>query len=192
MEVLGISGTPRHGGNTELLVTHALEPFRDKGWTVTEFFLSNRSVAPCDGCDTCRETGECVIRDDMDLLYEKFVSCDAIIIGSPVYYRNVSAQLKAVFDRHHALFKNKPLIGKAGGAIVVGAGASGGQSLALSVIYNFILSAGAVAVPGQRNGLSAVADKPGDILGQPETLKQARILGGNVLKYAELIRSESK
>lgn len=192
MEVLGISGSPRQGGNTELLLKHALEPFRDKGWTVTEFYLSNRSVAPCDGCDICWETGECVIRDDMDLLYEKFVSCDAIIIGSPVYYRNVSAQLKAVFDRHHALFKNKPLIGKAGGAIVVGRGASGGQSLALTIIYNFILSSGALAVPGQRNGLSAVADKPGDVLKQPERLKQARVLGQNVLKYAELIRLESK
>ena len=188
MEVLGISGSPRQGGNTELLVKQALEPFRDKGWTVTEFFLSNRSVAPCDGCDICRDTGECVIRDDMDLLYEKFASCDAIIIGSPVYYRNVSAQLKAVFDRNHALFKDKPLIGKAGGAIAVGGGASGGQNLALSIIYNFLLSSGALAVPGQRNGVSAVAGKPGDVLGQPERLKQARILGENVLKYAELIR----
>lgn len=189
MEVLGISGTPRQGGNTEVLVKQALEPFMDRGWAVTEFFLSNRSVAPCDGCDTCWETGECVIRDDMDTLYEKFVSCDAIIIGSPVYYRNVSAQLKAVFDRHHALFKNKPLIGKVGGAIVVGRGASGGQSLALSIIYNFILSAGAIAVPGQRNGLSAVADKAGDVSKQLETLKLARLLGENVLKYTELIRS---
>ena len=188
MEVLGISGTPRQGGNTEVLIKHALEPFRDKGWIVTEFFLSNRSVAPCDGCDICWETGECVIRDDMDMLYEKLNSCDAIIIGSPVYYRNVSAQLKAVFDRHHALFKKKPLTGKAGGAIVVGRGASGGQSLALSIIFNFILSAGAIAVPGQRDGLSVVADKPGDVLKQPETLELAKVLGESVLKYAAMIR----
>jgi multimeric flavodoxin WrbA len=192
MEVLGISGSPRADGNTELLLKAALEPFSEKGWTIVEFFLSNRSVAPCDGCDECRPSGECIIRDDMDLLYEKFVSCDAFIIGSPVYYRNVSAQLKAVFDRHHSIFNDKPLTGKAGSAIVVGRGASGGQSLTLSIIYNFILSAGAIGIPGQRNGLSAVADKPGDVLAQPGTLKQARILGQNVLKYAELIRSNSK
>jgi len=192
MEVLGISGSPRQGGNTEVLIEHALEPFRENDWSVMEFFLSDHNVAPCDGCDICRETGECVIADDMDLLYEKFGSCDAIIIGSPVYYRNVSAQLKAVFDRNHALLKKKPLTGKPGGAIVVGGGASGGQSLALTIIYNFFLSAGAVAVPGERNGLAAVAGKAGDILKQPERLKQARILGENVLKYAELIRSNRK
>ena len=116
MEVLGISGSPRQGGNTEVLIKHALEPFRERDWSVVEFLLSSCSVAPCDGCDICWETGECAIRDDMNLLYEKFDSCDAIIIGSPVYYRNVSAQLKAVFDRHHALYQNKPLTGKAGGA----------------------------------------------------------------------------
>ncbi len=191
MEVLAISGSPRSGGNTELLIEQALGPFREQEWQVSEFFLSSRNVAPCDGCDVCWNTGECVIRDDMDLLYKKFASCDAIIIGSPVYYRNVSAQLKAVFDRHHALFRDKPLTGKAGGAIVVGRGASGGQSLALSIIYNFILSSGALAVPGERNGVSAVADKPGDVLKQPQRLNQARILGDNLLKYTELIRSQS-
>jgi multimeric flavodoxin WrbA len=190
MEVLGISGTPRPGGNTELLLKAALEPFKEKGWEITEFLLSARSVAPCDGCDICLGAGECVVRDDMDLLYEKFASCDAIIIGSPVYYRNVSAQLKAVFDRHHALVQSKPLVGKPGGAIVVGGGASGGQSLALAIIYNFFLSAGALGVPGARNGVSVVADKPGDVLKQPDRLKQARVLGENVLKYAGLLRSD--
>jgi len=66
MEVLGISGSPRSGGNTELVLKHALKPFSEKGWVVTEFFLSNRSVAPCDGCDECRSLGKCIIRDDMD------------------------------------------------------------------------------------------------------------------------------
>ena len=190
MEVLAISGTPRPGGNTELLIEAALEPFKEKSWEVTRFLLSTRTVAPWDGCDICLQTDECGIRDDMDLLYEKFASCDAIIIASPVYYRNVSAQLKAVFDRHHALVRSKPLTGKPGGAIVVGGGTNGGQSLALMIIYNFFLSAGALAVPGARNGVSVVADKPGDVLAQPDRLKQARILGENVLKYATLLRSD--
>jgi multimeric flavodoxin WrbA len=66
-----------------------------------------------------------VIDDDMGLLYEAYDRCDAIIVASPVYYRNVTAQLKAVFDRTYAVQAMRPLAGKAGGAIAVGRGTGG-------------------------------------------------------------------
>ena len=188
MKIIGISGSPRAGGNTEVLLSHALEPFRRQGWAVVEFLLSGKSVAPCNGCDGCAETRECVIRDDMDLLYAELPSCDALIIASPIYYRNVSAQLKAVFDRSYAIRGSAPLAGKAGGAITVGRGEGGGQALGLAVIYNFLLSSGAVCVPGELNGVSARADKPGEIVNQPKRLEQARILGENVLRYSRALR----
>ena len=189
MKVLGISGSPRKNGNTEILVKYALEPFRERGWEVEEFFLSGKNVYPCLGCDLCEITGECEIEDDdMDYLYHLYGVCDAFVIGSPVYYRNVTAQLKAVFDRTYAVRDKKPLLGKVGGAITVGRGEGGGQSLVLSIIHNFYLSSGALCVPGELNGLSAKADKCGDILNQERRLLQARILGENIIKYAELIK----
>jgi multimeric flavodoxin WrbA len=107
MKVIGISGSPRRDGNTEILVRHALEPFREKGWEVTEFFLSSKTINPCIGCETCIETGVCCIEgDDMETLLGEFENCDALIIGSPAYYRNVTAQLKALFDRSF-VFKNR-------------------------------------------------------------------------------------
>ena len=190
MKVIGISGSPRVGSNSEILLQHALEPFQEKGWSVIKFLLSNRKVAPCDGCDTCSQTGQCVIEDDMGLLYEEYTTCDALLIASPVYYRNVTAQMKAVFDRTYATDERRPLANKVGGAIAVGRGTGGGQSMVLSIIHNFFLSSGAICVPGELNGVSAVADKPGDILAQPKRLRQARILGENVLKWAELIVRE--
>lgn len=189
MKVIGISGSPRKDGNTDILVRQALKPFYERGWEVTEFFLSSKVINPCIGCETCNGNGLCAIEDDdMGLLLSEFESCDALVIGTPVYYRNVTAQLKALFDRSF-VFKNRKLLeGKLGGAIAVGRGEGGGQSMALSIIHNYYLSSGALCVPCEINGLSARADKPGDILKQENRLRQARILGENILKYAELIR----
>lgn len=190
MKVIGISGSPRKDGNTEILLRHSLKPFYENGWALTEFFLSSKTINPCIGCETCNVTERCVIEnDDMDFLLNEFENCDALIIGSPAYYRNVTAQLKALFDRSF-VFKNKKLLaGKLGGAIAVGRGEGGGQSLVLSIIHNYLLSSGALCVPCEINGLSARADKPGDILKQENKLRQARGLGENILKYAEMIKS---
>jgi len=188
VRVIGISGSPRKGGNSEILLSHALEPFKEKGWEVIQFYLSSYSILPCEGCDCCQSVSECKLEDDMKLLYEEYSKCDAVIIASPAYYRNVTAQLKAVFDRTYATRSKKPLEGKVGGAIAVGRGQDGGQSIVLTVIYNFLLSSGVLCVPGELNGVAASADKPGDILSQPNRLKQARILGENIIRYAEITR----
>ncbi|MCL2421003.1 MAG: flavodoxin family protein [Defluviitaleaceae bacterium] len=182
MTILGISGTPRKQGNSEVLLSAALEPFAEAGYEVIKILLSEKNISPCTGCETCVENEFCHINDDMAEIYAAYKKCDAIIISAPVYYRNVPAQLKAVFDRTFAA-KNRPLKGKLGGAIAVGRGAGCGQSITLNVIYNFYLSSGALCVPGELNGVHAVADKPGDILAQPHRLEQARILGSNVLSY---------
>ncbi len=187
MRVLGISGSPRAAGNTETLLQYALEPFREKGWAVTSFLLSNKVVAPCTGCEDCSQTGKCLLEDDMEELYAEYAACDALIIASPVYYRNVTAQLKAVFDRSYAVYAKHLLTNKVGGAIAVGRGTGGGQSLVLTAIYNFLLSSGAISIPGELNGVSAVADKAGEILQQPQRLRQARVLGENVLRSAEVL-----
>jgi multimeric flavodoxin WrbA len=187
MKVIGISASPRANGNTEILLQAALQPFREKAWTVTTFLASDKIVAPCTGCEVCVQTGKCVIEDDMGVLYDEQATCHALIIASPVYYRNVTAQLKAVFDRSFAVRDKRPLANKVGGAIAVGRGSGGGQSLVLTIIHNYLLSSGAICVPGELNGVSAVADKPGDILTQPNRLRQARVLGENVLRCAELV-----
>ena len=187
MKVVGICGSPRREGNAEHLLRAALEPFRERGWETVAFLLCERTVAPCRACEICQAGGGCAIRDDMDALYEALGECDALLVATPVYYRNVSAQLKAVFDRCYAVRASQPLQGKPGGAIAVGRGTGGGQGLALAIIYNWLLSSGAICVPGELNGVSAVADKPGDILSQPERLRQARVLGENVLHCAEAL-----
>jgi len=184
MNVLGISGTPRKGGNSEHLLNAALEPFAEAGWSTTKILLSEKNIQPCIGCEICVDSGKCSITDSMDEVYEAFEKCNAIIISAPAYYRNVPAQLKAVMDRTFAA--KGVLKGKLGGAISVGRGSSGGgQCIVLTIINNYYLSSGMLCVPGELNGVVATADKPGEILSQPHRLEQARILGRNIIEYAK-------
>ena len=185
MNILGISGTPRKGGNSEILLNAALEPFVKVGWNIKKILLSESDIGMCIGCEVCVKTGVCSIDDDMREVYEAFETCNAIIISAPSYWRNVPAQLKAVFDRAFAVTSKKVLVGKLGGAIAVGrATAGGGQSKVLDVIHNWYLSNGMLCVPGELNGVTASADKPGDILAQSRRLEQARTLGRNIISYA--------
>ena len=192
MNVLGISGTPRKNGNSEILLQYALRPFEKQGWQIRHFCLSEITIHPCRGCEECKKQGRCVIEDDMHQIYEAFRWCDALIISSPVYSRNISAQLLAVLDRHYAVRLERPLEGKAGGAMAVGAGTCGGQTITINAIYNWMLSCGVICVPGELNGVTAVASEPGDILKQENRLKQAEILGINVLNVAKKLRSETR
>jgi multimeric flavodoxin WrbA len=133
MRVLLISGSPRGNGNTEVLLNHAAIYLEDKKIESVKFYVSKNKVNPCQGCDFCTANNGCKQNDEMKILYQCFDSCDGIIIGTPVYYRNVSSQLKAIFDRTYAVKNTKPLSGKIGGAIAVGRGTGGGQCLALSI-----------------------------------------------------------
>jgi multimeric flavodoxin WrbA len=186
MNVLGISGTPRKNGNSDILLQHALRPFEEAGWEVTLLRLRELIVRPCLACEHCTTHRICAISDDdMHLFYDAFRRCDALIMATPTYSRNVSAQLLAVMDRHYCVREERPLKGKAGGAIAVGRGTCGGQTIAINAIYTWMRSCGAVCVPGKLNGLTAVADEPGDVLKQEKRLRQARVLGENVMSVAQ-------
>ncbi|MFX1372031.1 MAG: flavodoxin family protein [Promethearchaeota archaeon] len=188
MNVMGISGTPRNKGNSEILLRYALKPFENNEWDVKIFLLSKLTIKPCNACESCRETGTCIINDDMQSIYEAFRWCNAIIISSPVYSRNMSSQLLSVLDRHYSQKFDRPLEGKVGGAIAVGRGTCGGQTITINAIYTWMLSCGIICVPGELNGVTATADEPGDILNQENRLRQAEILGLNILKVAKLLQ----
>lgn len=140
MNVLGISATPRKGGNSEILLDAALAPFIEENWNVNKVLLSKMRIEMCTGCETCNDGHICFIDDVMNKIYEAYDMCNAIIISAPSYWRNVPAQLKAVSDRTFAVKDKKPLKGKLGGVIAVGRGSSGGQSIVLNIIHNFYLS----------------------------------------------------
>ena len=181
--ILAVSGSPRSEGNTELLLNAALEPLIQGGHAVHKFFMSGKSVGPCNACEACAEDGVCVIEDDQQELLEKLSFCDAMIVGSPVYNRNITAQLLAVFNRLHCITHKRPFKDRIcfGGAIAVG-GSPNSQGITLNILHNFLLSLGVCCVPAVLNGVSVVARKKGEVLAQPKSLHDANILGENILR----------
>ena len=99
MNILILSGSPRKGGNTELLVEAFVKGASQKHH-VEVVSVHDYKVNPCMGCNACfkSESNSCVQKDDMPLIYEKMAVADMLVIASPVYFYGLSAQLKAVIS----------------------------------------------------------------------------------------------
>jgi len=124
MKVLGICGSPRKG-NTELLLEEALKAAEKAGAKTELVLLRNLRIKHCDGCVTCESgdtAGKCRINDEMQGIYKRMEAADAIIIGSPNYYNNVTGLLKDFIDRTLVYYGKNKLKGKLGGVIAVGGG----------------------------------------------------------------------
>ncbi len=120
MKTIGILGSAREGGNTEILLDVALDEAGKDGGTASKIALRDMDIAPCDGCMGCAPTGECIIRDDMQEVYQGILEADAIIWASPVYYWSMSGLTKIALDRTFALnFPELRQSGKIGGLILV-------------------------------------------------------------------------
>jgi len=104
MKVLGIMGSPRIGGNSDILLDQALAGAKDAGAEVEKIILDKKKISGCKDCKKCNQTGICAIKDDMLEIHKKILEADAIIHSVPVYFWAMTAQMKAYLDRWCALF----------------------------------------------------------------------------------------
>ena len=104
-QILILKGSPREKGNSSILADQVAAGAREAGAEVESFDLHKMNIRPCDACDICHggKTDECIIDDDMQILYPKLRAADAIVIASPVYWFTISAQAKLCIDRWYAL-----------------------------------------------------------------------------------------
>ena len=98
-KVLGIVGSPRRGGNTDLLVEQVLAGVRAHGIEAEKVLLGELEIAPCRACYSCADSGRCVIDDDFQNILGKILESTGIVLGSPMYVGTVTAQMKALVDR---------------------------------------------------------------------------------------------
>lgn len=112
MRILGLLGSPRKGGNCDLLLDSALEAAVGEGAHTEKVYLDGLNIRPCRACEGCRQAGNCLQTDDMQLLYPKLRSADGLIIATPVYWWGPSAQTKAFLDRWYALVPGEAMKGK--------------------------------------------------------------------------------
>ncbi len=138
MDVLIISGSPRKNKNCEKLAEYAKEKLIGYGLKVKILKLSELHISACNACNYCKEKFECKIKDDMQKVYEDLINAKALLIISPTYFGNVSAQLKAFMDRTLVLRRNNFMLkDKFGGAIAIGGSRNGGQEFVINAIHNF-------------------------------------------------------
>lgn len=110
IKILGIAGSPRLHGNTEVLLDEALKGAREAGASINKIVICNRDIYPCQGCGDCDKTGECTVDDGMDRIYNLTTSAHGIILAAPVYFNSLNAQTKAFIDRHQCIWVRKVLL----------------------------------------------------------------------------------
>ena len=99
-KVLILSGSPRKGGNSDILCDEFAKGAIKKGHQVEKIRVAEKKVAPCTGCYFCKNNGgRCALNDDMGEILQKIIDCDVLVLSSPVYFYSICAQLKTVIDR---------------------------------------------------------------------------------------------
>ena len=98
-KVLILSGSPRKGGNSDILCDEFMKGAEESGNTVEKIRVAEKKIGYCRGCYACKVTGICAIKDDMAEILQKMNDADVIVLASPVYFYSIDAQLKAVIDR---------------------------------------------------------------------------------------------
>lgn len=102
MKIIVLAGSPHKNGTSNTLVEEFMKGAENSGKEVEVIDLAHIDIHPCLGCDYCGMDGDCVQKDRGNEILNKIITSDAIIFASPVYYYNVSAQLKMMIDRFYA------------------------------------------------------------------------------------------
>ncbi len=186
MKILGIMGSPRIKGNTDRLLEEALRGAQKRQAEVEKLVVDKMKITPCREYYGCLRDGNCVMRDDMDIVIPRLLEADGIIVASPMFFYGISAQLKALIDRCQALWvrrnvlKNLPESKKKGAFI--GVGATKGKQLfdgSILTIKYFFQAFGAEYADEL---LVWGVDKKGEIKEHPDLLKEAFALGERLVQ----------
>lgn len=123
MKIIGINASPNgSSGNTGQVLTALLDGAREAGADVQVFLLGELTVKPCRSCRVCQRIGTCAIEDDYPKIKAALLEADGMVLATPNYIYNVSAQLKALLDRSFSMFHCQMLAGKYGAAVLTSGG----------------------------------------------------------------------
>ncbi len=110
LNILGLAGSPRRHGNTDLLLDQVLAGAAHRGAQTEKVILSAMKIAPCDACETCFDSGRCVVQDDYQLLYPKLIKAERIVLAAPIFFAGMPAQAKAFIDRCQCFWARKHVL----------------------------------------------------------------------------------
>jgi multimeric flavodoxin WrbA len=176
VKILAIVGSPRLNGNTNYLVDKALEEAARQGAETEKIMLSQYKIAPCQGHPRCNEFEACLQKDDGMAVLKKFCEADGLILASPVYYYDVTAQMKTFIDRNYFLYRHG-IKGKARavGMIVVAGGA--GIDDAVRTLKKLAMAATTNVAKERRFLVTGYASAPGDVKNKASLVAEAAEMG---------------
>ena len=175
MKIIAIVGSPRLKGNTNYLVDQALEEASKLGIETEKIFLNDYNMKPCLGHDNCASLDSCLQKDDTATIQDKFCQADGVILATPVYYFNVTAQMKLFMDRTYFLYiKNRKSRAKTVGVIVIAN--SEGIEDTLHTMEQFVDESFDID-DSKMLVVTGYAGRLGDIKSNPTLIADARNLG---------------
>ncbi|MHA1145543.1 MAG: flavodoxin family protein [Candidatus Helarchaeota archaeon] len=191
VKILGVACSPRKKGNTSFLIQTALNTIENE--CETKFIsLAGKKINFCTACDYCKNEPKCSIDDDVEAILNEMKEADAIILGTPVYFGNMSAQAKALIDRSLPLRRNGMLLrDKIMGFVAVGGSRNGGQELVLQSLHNGFLIHECIIVSDKETahfGGTVVGRNPGDAEKDDIGLKTVKNLAMRVLDITKKIK----
>lgn len=179
MKVVAINGSPRKGGNTQQLLETVLAPLAAAGWDTELLQLGGREIRGCKACNQCwkRLDQKCIFDNDaFNEVFAKMVEADAIVLGSPTYFADVSPEIKALMDRAGfvAMANGGLFAGKIGvGVVAVRRG--GATHVMDSMTHLFQISQ--MVIPGATYWNMGYGLNPGDVADDTEGLANMTHLG---------------
>ncbi len=182
MKFLAIWGSPRRGGNSELLLKAFLEGATEAGGEVERLALREHKISPCLEIYHCFKDGTCPIKDDMLPLYDKLLAADVVVLATPIFFYSVSAQAKALIDRTQALWARRYVIeqdfpGPERQGVLLAVGATQGKLLFVGARLVSKYFFDAINVTYAEEILVRGVDEKEAILQQPDVLSRATDLG---------------
>jgi len=122
MKVIGIVGSPRKNGNTNILVQQVLDGAAEAGAETRNFFLNEMDYKGCQGCNYCKANDKCKLEDDLVELFDELLAADGVVFGSPIYFGQFTGQMRLFLDRCYSLinadFSSRVPAGKK--AVIIG------------------------------------------------------------------------
>lgn len=191
MKVVAFNGSARKDGNTAALINLVFEELRKEGIETEAVSLAGRKLQGCRACYKCFENKDrqCSVRDDvLNECIGKMLGADGILLGSPTYFADMSASMKALIERAGMVARaNENMLSRKVGASVVAVRRAGATHVMSSMNYFFLI--GNMIVPGSSYWNLAMGREKGEVLADAEGVQTMRDLGRNMAWLIKKLRA---
>ncbi len=190
MKVVGIYGSPRKGGNTDILLDKALEGALSAGAEVNRIYARQLKISGCRECGGCDKTGRCVVKDEMQEIYPLLQEAHIIFLATPIFFYGMTSQVKTLIDRCQAMWSRRMLEKTpeerksydSGRGYLIAVGATRGKNLFQGVELTARYFFDALDMSYEGGIFLRRIDKKAAIMDHPEALQQAFDLGTNAVR----------